>query len=155
MKKIVYIPPNYFYLCIILSIVLRFVFPEFKIIPSPYDITGLVLIILGLYLVIDSWYLFKKHNTPESFEPTTFLVKDGIYKYSRNPQIVFYILFLAGYALIYPGWPALLWIGILLFMCHIMVITEEEHLLRTFVDEYKEYCKRTSRYIGLKIFLTE
>ena len=96
MKKIVSIPPNYFYLCIIISIVLRFVFPEFKIILSPYDISGLVLILLGLYLVIDSWYLFKKHNTPESFEPTTFLVKDGIYKYSRNPMYLGGVVFLIG-----------------------------------------------------------
>ena len=65
------------------------------------------------------------------------LNRTGFYKYSRNPQIVFYILFIIGYALIYPGWAALLWIGTLLFMCHVMVILEEEHLLRTFNNEYK------------------
>lgn len=79
------------------------------------------------------------------------LKQTGFYKYSRNPQIVFYILFLTGYALIYPSWTGLTWVGILLVMCQIMVITEEEHLLRTFENEYKEYCYKTPRYIGIKI----
>jgi protein-S-isoprenylcysteine O-methyltransferase Ste14 len=83
------------------------------------------------------------------------LNRTGFYKYSRNPQIVFYILFITGYALIYPGWSALLWIGTLLFMCHVMVFTEEEHLLRTFNNEYKEYCVRTPRYIGIQSFYKE
>ena len=80
------------------------------------------------------------------------LKQTGFYKYSRNPQIVFYVLFIIGYVLIYPGWSVLLWIGTLLFMCHVMVITEEEHLLKTFKDEYKDYCKLTPRYIGLKSY---
>ena len=79
------------------------------------------------------------------------LNQTGFYKYTRNPQIVFYILFLTGYALIYPSWTGLIWVGILLVICHIMVITEEEHLLRTFENEYKEYCYKTPRYIGIKI----
>jgi protein-S-isoprenylcysteine O-methyltransferase Ste14 len=79
------------------------------------------------------------------------LKQTGFYKYSRNPQIVLYILFITGYALIYPDWLVLLWIGTLLFMCHVMVITEEDHLLRTFKDDYKEYCEYTPRYIGLKL----
>ncbi|MFC2103194.1 methyltransferase family protein [Bacteroidota bacterium] len=79
------------------------------------------------------------------------LKQTGFYKFSRNPQIIFYILFLTGYALIYPSWAGLTWVGILFVMCHIMVITEEEHLLRTFENEYKEYCYKTPRYLRIKI----
>jgi protein-S-isoprenylcysteine O-methyltransferase Ste14 len=81
------------------------------------------------------------------------LKQTGFYKYSRNPQIVFYILFLFGYAFIYPSWTGLIWIGTFLVICHIMIITEEEHLLRVFDEEYNSYCKKTPRYIGFRSFL--
>ena len=118
-----------------------------------FEIIGIVFMIIGgLFVLVGMINLGIKKLFGMKAEG---LQKTGFYKYSRNPQIVFYILFLTGYVLIYPSWPALLWLGTLLFMCHIMVITEEEHLLRTFVDEYKEYCERIPRYIGLKSFLKE
>lgn len=148
MKKVVSVPPNYFYLCLILCIVLRFVFPEFKIMPSPYDMTGLVLIALGIYLVIDPWYLFKKHNTPESFEPTTTLVKDGIYKYSRNPMYLGGILFLTGLSVTMNNLVSLISPFIFfLFMNFMFIPYEEDELTKAFGDKYVEYKKKVRRWI--------
>lgn len=117
---------------------------------SLLEIIGIILMIIG-----GGFTLFGMINLgiKKSFgAKAQGLKQTGFYKYSRNPQIVFYLLFLIGYAMIYPSWTGLIWIGILLLMCHIMIITEEEHLLRTFSEQYKIYCKETPRYIGLKIF---
>ena len=148
MKKIISIPPNYFYLCLILGIVLRLVFPEFKIMPSPYYISGLLLIAMGIYMVIDPWYLFKKHDTPESFEPTTALVTDGIYKYSRNPMYLGGVLFLTGLSVTLNNIISLITpLIFFLFMNYMFIPYEEDELAKTFGDKYIEYRKKVRRWI--------
>ncbi len=72
----------------------------------------------------------------------------GLYRYSRNPQLVGGFLFILGYALLWPSWQgvllACLWLPIARWMVH----AEEEHLVDVFGDKYREYCQRTPRYLG-------
>lgn len=79
----------------------------------------------------------------------TGLKQTGFYRYTRNPQLVAYSLFLIGYALLWPSWTGLIWIGLLWALSHMMVLTEEEHLRRTFGEEYDRYRAKTPRYLGL------
>jgi protein-S-isoprenylcysteine O-methyltransferase Ste14 len=74
----------------------------------------------------------------------------GIYRYSRNPQLTGSFLFIAGYALLWPSWPGLLWAGIWCVICYLMVGAEEEHLVKVFGREYEEYYARTPRYLGIR-----
>jgi protein-S-isoprenylcysteine O-methyltransferase Ste14 len=72
----------------------------------------------------------------------------GPYRWSRNPQYVGWFLFLLGFAL--NDWSlwclaALLAIAISL---HLLVLVEEEHLLRTFGEQYVEFCRQVPRYAG-------
>ena len=53
------------------------------------------------------------------------------------------------YVLLWPSWAGALWASLWLVITHLMVRGEEEHLERTFGDEYRDYCKRTHRYFGL------
>jgi protein-S-isoprenylcysteine O-methyltransferase Ste14 len=76
--------------------------------------------------------------------------QSGLYRYSRNPQIVAYGLVLIGYALLWPSWSGLVWVGLYLAIGHLMVRTEEEHLRRTYGEAYERYCARTPRYLGLR-----
>lgn len=73
----------------------------------------------------------------------------GLYRYSRNPQLVGGFLLIAGYALLWPSWTGLAWAALWLVIAHLMVRAEEEHLERVFGDEYRAYCARTPRYLGL------
>jgi len=72
----------------------------------------------------------------------------GIYRYTRNPQLVTYLFVVLGYSLLWPSWTGLFWVGLYLVIAHIMVRTEEAHLLEQYGDAYSEYCQRTPRYIG-------
>lgn len=72
----------------------------------------------------------------------------GFYRYSRNPQIVAYFFVVAGYALLWPAWSGLAWVALYVFIAHLMVRTEEDHLRRTFGAEYDAYCRRVPRYFG-------
>lgn len=73
----------------------------------------------------------------------------GIYRYSRNPQLVGSFLFIVGYALLWPSLPGLLWAGLWLPISWLMVRAEEEHLEQVFGEEYTAYCRRTPRFVGL------
>jgi protein-S-isoprenylcysteine O-methyltransferase Ste14 len=79
----------------------------------------------------------------------TGLRESGFYRYTRNPQIVAYALVVIGYALLWPSWLGLLWVGVYAAIAHIMVRTEEEHLRKAYGEAYERYCARTPRYIGL------
>lgn len=118
---------------------------------SLLEIVGIILMIFGIFFIL---LVMLNLGVKKTFgAKAKGLKQTGFYKYSRNPQIVFYILFLIGYALIYPSWTGLIWIGTFLVISHSMIITEEEHLLRVFDEEYKSYCKKTPRYIGSRSFV--
>lgn len=148
MKKIISIPPNYFYICAILCVVLRIIFPEYRILPFPYDMAGIILIVAGIYLVLDSWYLFKNHNTPESFEPANCLVKNSIYKYSRNPMYLGGVFILAGMSLTLNNLVAIVTpIIFFLFMNFMFIPYEEQELEKTFGSKYIDYKRKVRRWI--------
>ena len=74
---------------------------------------------------------------------------NGLYRYSRNPQLVGGFFFIVGYALLWPSWQGVLWASLWLVIAHLMVQGEEMHLKKVFGDEYRSYCARTPRYLGL------
>lgn len=76
------------------------------------------------------------------------LKQSGIYRWSRNPQIVGYGLFLLGFLILWPSWRIFANLVVYAVIAHRMVLVEEEHLNRKHGGEYEEYCRRTSRYIG-------
>jgi len=75
------------------------------------------------------------------------LKQTGLYRLSRNPQVIGCILYGLGFALLWPSWYAVGWIALILAMTHLMVLTEEEYLHAVFGEDYKEYCKRVPRYV--------
>jgi len=79
------------------------------------------------------------------------LKTEGMYRFSRNPQLVFYFLFLGGYVLLQPGWRGLVWLALYVMMAHVMVLTEEDHLRRVFGKGFVEYCGKTPRYLGVPL----
>jgi len=79
----------------------------------------------------------------------TGLQQSGLYRYSRNPQIVAYFFVVVGYALLWPSWSGIVWVAIYTFIAQVMVRTEEEHLGRVYGEDYRQYCQRIPRYIGV------
>lgn len=148
MKRIISIPPNYFYACIILCIPFYFIPGRFRCISFPYNLLGILLMPVGVFLVINPWHLFQKHNTPENFSTSTSLVVEGIYKYSRNPMYLGGVLILMGLALTTSNVIALLMPMVFFLIMHIMFIPfEEEKMESTFGKEYLKYKASVRRWI--------
>jgi protein-S-isoprenylcysteine O-methyltransferase Ste14 len=110
---------------------------------------GLPLIGSGLVLVLASLRTMHRAGTDvRPDKPTTSLVIEGPYRYTRNPIYL-------GLTLVYGGIAALansLWAALLLpFVLVVMrrgVIDREEHYLeRLFGEEYVQYKNRVGRWI--------
>ena len=77
------------------------------------------------------------------------LRSSGVYALTRNPQAVAFTVGVAGYLVLWPTWQGAVSILILGAILHMMVLTEEEYLLRVYGDEYSAYMRHVPRYLGL------
>ena len=80
-------------------------------------------------------------------QQTETLYRSGLYQYTRNPQIVAYGFAIIGAAILWPSVYGLGWVLIYGAIAHMMVLTEEEHLKRTFGTQYEHYCREVTRYL--------
>lgn len=76
------------------------------------------------------------------------LVVAGVYRYSRNPQSVGWMLALGGIALLGRSGLALLLVLLFWGIFWIYADMEERHLERVLGDEYRRYRDATPRYLG-------
>jgi protein-S-isoprenylcysteine O-methyltransferase Ste14 len=107
---------------------------------------AVVLMIVGLLMIILSMPFLGRRSFGTELGT---LRTTGLYRHSRNPQLVGGFFFVVGYSLLWPSWLGVLWAGLWLIIRHLMVRGEEEHLQKVFGQEYREYCRRTPRYLGL------
>jgi protein-S-isoprenylcysteine O-methyltransferase Ste14 len=78
------------------------------------------------------------------------IVRDGLYRVSRNPMYIGVITAVFGQAVIYAS-SRIAWYGV--FLCgwfHLVVVAiEEPHLRKKNGESYKEYCRRVPRWFGV------
>lgn len=145
--KIRSIPPTYFLSGFTIIILLFLVFPEYNVIPFPYNLAGIVFIIFGIWLSGQARDLFKKYKTPISFDKSTKLVEDGIFSKTRNPMYLGMFIFLLGSAICAKNIFSLAIPFIFLIIIRILFIPyEEEKMHDTFGDDYLNYKKKVRRW---------
>lgn len=110
---------------------------------------GLVLIALGAAIYF--WCLFdfiRARGTPAPIAPTEEMVSRGLYRIIRNPMYVGVLTVIAGQALWFGSWLAVLY-GLIVFIAvHLFIIGYEEPTLRrTFGEGYDRYCQRVPRWV--------
>ena len=103
---------------------------------------GLAIWILSLVIGI---IVFVSFGTT----PLGGLVTKGIYRVSRNPACLSCFLADIGIGIACASWVFLLYAVVELLLMHISVGTEERFLLEKYGDTYREYMKRTPRWIGI------
>ena len=139
------------------------VFFAFSSLYNPYnwawsftsEVTDIFLVRLFSYILIVSGliglfasilWLGIPHSTGQE---TNHLKVNGLYRFSRNPQIVAGAFLVLGYTILRPTWYALGWLILFVVLAHLMVLSEEEHLRNIFGEEYENYCTRIPRYLGI------
>lgn len=110
---------------------------------------GVPLILGGLFIGISGFRAMKRAGTNvDPREPTTTIVTEGPYRFTRNPLYV-------GMTLLYSGisslsnalWPMLLLPGVLAVMRKGVIEREERYLERKFGDEYLRYKREVRRWL--------
>jgi protein-S-isoprenylcysteine O-methyltransferase Ste14 len=81
-------------------------------------------------------------------EPTTAIVQDGPFRFSRNPLYLSLTILYVGVALMFNALIPLLLLSPLLVVVHFGIVRREERYLEAkFGSEYTDYCKRVRRWI--------
>ena len=112
---------------------------------------GLVAVLgsAGLSLVVSAIHCFHKAKTnARPWLPTTALVTDGVYAFTRNPMYVAMTCFYLTAALLADSLPALALLPLVLLTIRYGVIAREErYLLAKFGDSYRDYMQKVARWI--------
>lgn len=115
----------------------------------PRGSIGTALFAAGLALVAWSFATLRRAGTRvETVEPTTAIVADGPYRYTRNPIYVGMFLGLIGLAIGFDSlWIAIALVPFYLVIRYGVVAREEDYLERKFGDVYRSYKSRVRRWV--------
>jgi protein-S-isoprenylcysteine O-methyltransferase Ste14 len=81
-------------------------------------------------------------------KPATSLMRQGPYRWSRNPQYLAFVAIYIGAALLTNTvWPLLLLAPLLAVIIGAVIRREERYLRRTFGAAYDEYCRDVGRWL--------
>jgi protein-S-isoprenylcysteine O-methyltransferase Ste14 len=79
--------------------------------------------------------------------PPQRIVAEGPYQYTRNPMYLAHLIFMAGLALTFWSWFALILLVLRAGWFHYRVLGDEERLEAKFGADYTDYRKRVKRWI--------
>ncbi|MES9926257.1 MAG: isoprenylcysteine carboxylmethyltransferase family protein [Candidatus Thiodiazotropha endolucinida] len=109
--------------------------------------SGFLGVVISLLGVLE----FRKAKTtsdPRVPQQTTSFVKSGIYRLSRNPMYLGFLLILFGWAVyLSQVLSLLLVIAFVLYMNRFQIALEERFMLEKFGDEYVSYKSKVRRWI--------
>lgn len=110
---------------------------------------GIALAIIGAALVVHAARRFSDAGTTVPIsDPTTALVTDGLYGWSRNPIYVAATVFYVGLAIaLTTGWALLALPVVLTVLHHGVVLREEVFLEDTFGADYVAYKSAVPRWL--------
>lgn len=112
-------------------------------------VLGGILIALGFSFMMWARLLFTTRNTTLFVgKPSSQLVRDGPFRFSRNPMYVGVMVFLAGLALWVGTWPLYMTVLVTFLLLNFFHIPREERLLReVFGERYLCYSLEVRRWL--------
>jgi protein-S-isoprenylcysteine O-methyltransferase Ste14 len=110
---------------------------------------GVILVLAGFAIALFGGVALRRAGTniPPHL-PTTQLVTDGPYRYSRNPLYLALTLIYVGVGLIADDlWILVLLVPLLLLMHWGVIVREERYLEEKFGETYRQYKARVRRWL--------
>jgi len=143
------LPPRYFAVALVAMLGLALVLPAARLIPFPWNLLGLIPLLLGAALNVVADMQFKRAGTTvKPFETSSALVTDGVFQFTRNPMYLGMVSSLAGVAVLLGELSP--WIVVPLFaalMQRLFVRSEERLLENRFGEEWRSYAARVRQWI--------
>jgi protein-S-isoprenylcysteine O-methyltransferase Ste14 len=143
------LPPVWFLLAIVGAFVLARFAPVAVLVPWPWSYLGLTLVAAGLMLAIAGNRRFRLRGTSVvPFTPSSALVTDGVFRFTRNPMYLGLLVVLLGVVIAVGAVSALAVVAALAILLHRRFVLPEEALMRKqFGAEYEAYCGRVRRWL--------
>ncbi len=147
--KIKVMPPMIFYIFIMFSLILNFIFPIKRVIVYPYNFLGIIVILFGLVIDIWAWTLFRKRKTTlNPYKIPSKLEIGSIFKISRNPMYLGMDLVLWGVSIFLGSLITFIFpIIFILIINKLFIVLEEKSLEKRFGKKYLDYKKKVRRWI--------
>jgi protein-S-isoprenylcysteine O-methyltransferase Ste14 len=143
-------PPLYFLIPLTLSVATELLFPAQRLLPSIVaGCVGGALLGLGISFAVSAVATMRQAGTsPIPVKPSTTLVTNGPYRFTRNPMYL-------GMTLVYVGiavWTQAIWAFVylplvLLAVSRSVIGREERYLTQRFGEPYLQYRSKVRRWI--------
>ena len=144
------LPPILFITLIVTMVLLCWAMGSPHHIEEPLNYLGLLFTAGGISVAFYHSRLFKIRNANiMTFGKPTLIVKDGLFKYSRNPMYLGFLVSLLGVAILVHGaYTSFACVAVFYLAAQYWYIPfEERRMLETFGEQYADYCKKTPRWI--------
>jgi len=141
-------PTTYLLAGLLLMVLLRCLWSDSVLIPSPWNLAGLVPIIFGVWINLAAdRAIHKAGTTVKPFEEARALITEGPYGISRHPMYLGFAAILTGAAILLGAWPAAVIIVLFIVLIEAVFIrAEEQNLERCFGPAWAAYRRRVRRW---------
>jgi len=108
-------------------------------------IVSAIIFLIGIVILFVAWFGLGT-KTSLGIDKNR-LITSGLYKFSRNPQLVAYGLVLVSFTIMFFSWLTIIWVLLYLIASYFMVKSEEEFLEQKYGQEYKKYYNSVPRIL--------
>jgi len=142
-------PPLIFIISFVVGLQLQRHFPVMDIPKAGGRLISVVCFVASAILAVSSFTMFRRARTsPIPIRPTTALVTNGPYRFSRNPMYLSLVLLYVGLALrLNDFWVLALAPVVIVLVHYLAIVREEQYLERKFGQEYLDYKARVRRWL--------
>jgi len=142
-------PPVLTLIHVALAFLLTWLIPLPLMVPPILQTTGFLIVLVGFLLGVGALMAFRSaRTTPDSHGPVSSLVTSSVYRFTRNPVNLGFVLMLVGILLNVGSYWGILLAPVLVILLNRLVIEREEgYLADKFGDEYRSYKSKVRRWI--------
>ncbi len=144
-----YIPDGTLITSITATCFLKLGWPQSPLLPRAFTFVGIGVALTGGFLAIAALRLLRKQSASTNVTVTSNkLVRNDIYRFSRNPVYLAYLLTSLGVSLAFRNTLGLIPpLGVFVVLNSIVIPIEEKELAAKFKDEYQVYKTQVRRWI--------
>jgi protein-S-isoprenylcysteine O-methyltransferase Ste14 len=149
MKTRKLLPPAYVLTAIVLMVALHLVAPAARLISSPWNILGIIPLAVGIVINVVADRAFRRAGTTvKPFQESSALIMTGVFRLSRNPMYLGFVLVVLGIAVITGSLTPLVVVpAFALLLDRNFIAAEERMLEERFGSVWLEYKKSVRRWI--------